>query len=258
MESIRKFINGFLALISFATIIPTGVYDISTAAEYFYLIPLVGFIEGLTVVPLVFIPLTPLVKAVLILSILYIITGLIHIDGFTDFIDALASRKTGEEALRIMKEPCSGAIAIASDILLILITYISLIIVATDKYRWYIILLSQTFAFESMFLLATISEPPKYEGLGKLFITKARDTKKSIANILLLVVLLFIAIYNNINIMKILTLVVIASVTLIILLYTNVKSRKILGYVNGDILGFCLELSRSSTLFISSILLALG
>ena len=257
MESAKKYINGFLALISFVTIIPTGVYDVSAAAEYFYLIPLIGFIEGLTVVPLIFIPVTSLLKAILILLILYIITGLIHIDGFTDFIDTLASRKTGEEALKIMKEPCRGAIAIVSDILLILITYISLIIVTNDEYNWYIILLSQTFAFESMFLLAIISESPKYEGLGKLFITKAKDIKKDLVNILLLVVLLFIAIYN-INIMKILFLVAMASVTLIILLYTNIKSHKILGYANGDILGFCLELSRSSTLFIISILLALG
>ncbi len=257
MKTVRKYINGFLALISFATIIPTGIHDISAAAEFFYLIPLVGFIEGLIVIPLLFIPITSFLKAILVLLVLYTITGLIHIDGFTDFIDALASRKTGEEVLKIMKEPCRGAIAIVSDILLIIVTYIALVIVANNEYNWYIILISQIFAFESIFLLATISNSPKYEGLGKLFITKAKDIKKSLVNILLLILLLFIVAYN-INMMKILSLVSAAIITLIILLYTNIKSHKVLGYANGDILGFCLELSRTSILFITSILIALG
>ncbi len=250
-------IRGFLALLSFLTIIPTKVHDVFLAAEYFHLVPIVGFIEGVIVILPLFIPIPSMMKAILALLAFYILTGFNHLDGFADFIDALASRKKNEEALKIMKEPWRGTMAIASTTLLILVTYISLIVLVENK--WYTIILAQVLAFESMFILAILSNPPTYQGLGKLFITKAKRPRKIMANIILMSIITFlILLLYSPDLVKILTLIIMTITTLLIILYAYVKSHRVLGYSTGDVLGFCLELSRSTNLLIASILLSVG
>jgi len=250
-------IRGFLALLSFLTIIPTKVHDVFLAAEYFHLVPIVGFIEGVIVILPLFIPIPSMMKAILALLAFYILTGFNHLDGFADFIDALASRKKNEEALKIMKEPWRGTMAIASTTLLILVTYISLIVLVENK--WYTIILAQVLAFESMFILAILSNPPTYQGLGKLFITKAKRPRKIMANIILMSIITFlILLLYSPDPVKILTLIIMTTTTLLIILCAYVKSHRVLGYSTGDVLGFCLELSRSTNLLIASILLSVG
>jgi len=250
-------IRGFLALLSFLTIIPTKVHDVFLAAEYFHLVPIVGFIEGVIVILPLFIPIPSMIKAVLALLTFYILTGFNHLDGFADFIDTLASRKKNEEALKIMKEPWRGSMAIASTTLLILVTYISLIVLVENK--WYSIILAQILAFESMFILAILSNPPTYQGLGKLFITRAKRPRKIMANIILMLVITFlILLFYGPDLVKILTLIIMTITTLLTILYAYVKSHRVLGYSTGDVLGFCLELSRSANLLIASILLSVG
>ena len=257
MHKYSYHIRGFLALLSFLTIIPTKVHDVFLAAEYFHLVPIVGFIEGVIVILPLFIPIPSTIRAVLALLAFYILTGFNHLDGFADFIDTLASRKKNEEALKIMKEPWRGSMAIASTTLLILVTYISLIVLVENK--WYSIILAQILAFESMFILAILSNPPTYQGLGKLFITRAKRPRKIMANIILMLVITFlILLFYGPDLVKILTLIIMTITTLLTILYAYVKSHRVLGYSTGDVLGFCLELSRSANLLIASILLSVG
>ena len=257
MHKYSYHIRGFLALLSFLTIIPTKVHDVFLAAEYFHLVPIVGFIEGVIVILPLFIPIPSMMKAILALLAFYILTGFNHLDGFADFIDTLASRKKNEEALKIMKEPWRGSMAIASTTLLILVTYISLIVLVENK--WYSIILAQILAFESMFILAILSNPPTYQGLGKLFITRAKRPRKIMANIILMLVITFlILLFYGPDLVKILTLIIMTITTLLTILYAYVKSHRVLGYSTGDVLGFCLELSRSANLLIASILLSVG
>jgi adenosylcobinamide-GDP ribazoletransferase len=53
----------------------------------------------------------------------YLITGFIHLDGFMDTSDALLSRRTLEEKLRILKDPHTGAFAVISVAVLFIICY---------------------------------------------------------------------------------------------------------------------------------------
>lgn len=53
----------------------------------------------------------------------YFITGAIHLDGFLDTSDALLSRRSLEEKLRILKDPHTGAFAIVSFGLLLLLSF---------------------------------------------------------------------------------------------------------------------------------------
>lgn len=258
MRKHSHYIRGFLALLSFLTIIPTRVYDVALAAEYFYLIPIVGFIEGLIAVLPLLMPIPLMLKAALTLLLLYVLTGFNHLDGFADFVDAIMSKRSNEEALKIMKEPWRGTMAIASVVLLIILTYVSIIILAEGN-KWYVIVLAQILTFESSFILAVLSNPPTYQGLGRLFVTKVKRSGKIIANIALALVAVFsilipyITDYN-----AILTLIFMVSTTLLTVLYVYIKAHSILGYSTGDVLGFCLELSRLVNLLTASILLSIG
>jgi len=50
--------------------------------------------------------------AALLMLVPYIIAGLIHLDGYMDTSDAILSRRTLEEKLRILKDPHTGSFAV--------------------------------------------------------------------------------------------------------------------------------------------------
>jgi adenosylcobinamide-GDP ribazoletransferase len=55
----------------------------------------------------------------------YVITGFLHIDGFMDASDAILSRRSREEKLRILKDPHAGAFAVVSVLVLFVICFAS-------------------------------------------------------------------------------------------------------------------------------------
>ena len=244
-------VKGFLALLSFLTIIPSGVYDLVLAAKYFYLVPLVGLLEGAIVVAPLYTSLPVELKTVLALSLSYLVTGFNHLDGFADFADAIASRRRGKEALRIIKEPWKGPMAIASTILIVLITYSSLRVLV-DEY--YVVIAAHVLAGESMYLLALFSKQPDYEGLGKLFIMESKHTIRTIFNITLLVVVLVTPLWAyGYNAFTMITVLLMTLSMMVAVLYTYVKAHSILGYSNGDVLGFCYELAKTVLLLTAAI-----
>ncbi len=56
--------------------------------------------------------LTPALTAAVCVVIPLLVTGGIHMDGFCDTTDALASNQSRERRLEILKDPCAGAFAI--------------------------------------------------------------------------------------------------------------------------------------------------
>lgn len=56
----------------------------------------------------------------------FLVTGFIHLDGFMDTSDALLSRRPLQEKLRILKDPHTGAFAVISVVVLMLICYASM------------------------------------------------------------------------------------------------------------------------------------
>ncbi len=243
-------VKGFLALLSFLTIIPTRVHDLLLGARYFYMVPLVGLVEGFIVVLPLYTGLPLELKALLALILSYLVTGFNHIDGFADFIDAIASRKHGEEALRIIKEPWKGPMAIISTILLVLTAFTSIMYLSTRYY--YLVVTSHVLASESMFLLAVFSRQPGYQGLGSLFIGEAKKNTSIIYNIVVaaLVLALLTYMYRPFPLVMIAFLLMTLT-AMVTVFYTYVKAHSILGYSNGDVLGFCFELTKTATLLVA-------
>ncbi len=248
--------KGFLALLSFLTIIPTRVHDLLLAAKYFYLVPLVGLVEGAIVILPLYTSLPLELKAVLALTLSYLITGFNHIDGFADFTDAIASRKKGVEALRIVKEPWKGPMAIIATILLVLTTFASLMYLSIRYY--YTVIIAHILAGESMFILASVSGQPDYKGLGSVFIAEAKKPYKIMLNSVIasLALVPLSYLYGLQPLVTVATLLM-ALAMMVAVLYTYVKAHSILGYSNGDVLGFCYELTRTVTLLAAAIPLSI-
>lgn len=241
---------------SFLTIIPTGVHDLKLASEHFYLISLIGFVEGTIASIPILLDAPPEVSAALILTLSYLITGFNHLDGFADFADALGSRAKGEDALRIMKEPGRGGMSIAMTILMILVAYSSLSKLVMQS-SWHIIVSAHILASESAYLLASISRPPDYQGLSREFIVNARSVKNILVNLIitagLLIPLFFAASRTLSRDCMVIVLPLIPAI-----LYTRAKAHEVLGFINGDVLGFCYELTKTAILASAVCFTALG
>ena len=254
MRSLLEKFKGFMALLSFLTIIPTGVHDLESASKLFYLAPAVGLLEGSMAAALILLNAPIYVKAALILVVSYLITGFSHLDGFADFTDALGSGRRGENALKIMKEPGRGAISTAATALLIIVVYSSLVALVAGGW-WDIIILSHVSASESMYLLAMISTPPSYHGLSNDFIIESKRGARIAINLLAVgVIFLAIAYIRRDTVCHQLTMI---ASTIIAVIYTWVKSHKVLGFANGDVLGFCYELAKAAALISSATLTSL-
>lgn len=91
--------------------------------------PLVGLLVGALLLLLRWLlgEAGPLLSAALVLTAWAGITGGLHLDGLADCADAWAGGQGDrEKSLRIMKDPCSGPIAVATVVLLLLVKFAAL------------------------------------------------------------------------------------------------------------------------------------
>ncbi len=232
-------------LLSFLTLIPTGSYSLERAAKCFFLVPLVGAVVGiLAIAPLLL--KQDLFSSLLSFLIFYLITGLNHLDGFSDFVDVLASGKRGEEALRILKEPWRGSFSQSSLAILLISAFVLIYLLRNSPLA---IILVNVFSYESMYLLSLISPLPPYEGLGSLFSKEARRLKAKTGNILTFIVLILgISIISVVYGIKVFTLLIYISLLLLSSITSITislrQAKRSLGFVNGDVLGYNFEVSR--------------
>ncbi|QOX65337.1 adenosylcobinamide-GDP ribazoletransferase [Anoxybacterium hadale] len=124
-----RFIQGFFMSLGMFSSIPCPYRPWNETARSLMLawLPWVGLVIGLIWYGLFYameqlaIPLQ-LEAAVLVLYP-YLITGFIHLDGYMDTSDAILSRRPLEDKLRILKDPHTGAFAVISVVVLMLLCY---------------------------------------------------------------------------------------------------------------------------------------
>lgn len=124
-----RFIQGFFMSLGMFSSIPCPYRPWNEKARHLMLawLPWVGLVIGLIWYGLYFameqlgMPLQ-LEAAVLVLYP-YLVTGFIHLDGYMDTSDAILSRRPLEEKLRILKDPHTGAFAVISVVVLMLLCY---------------------------------------------------------------------------------------------------------------------------------------
>lgn len=114
--------------LSFFTRMPVGSHaDWQRLAEKQSLFPLTGFLIGLMIyfsaVLLSFSPFSPDLKAALLLVFLYSLTGILHLDGISDFFDGVAARGTPDEKIDAMMDSELGAAGVLSTFLFLILVF---------------------------------------------------------------------------------------------------------------------------------------
>jgi len=110
--------------LSMFTIIPTPYieWDDESSKNMMKFYPIIGLIVGiiwsLIYITMSYIKSPLIIKSVVIMIAPFIISGMLHLDGYCDVCDAILSRRAKEEKLRILKDSRIGAFAVICLIIL--------------------------------------------------------------------------------------------------------------------------------------------
>ena len=125
----KKYFKGFLMAISMFTVIPLPRYewDDEGGKNIMKFYPAIGLIVGLIWYG-VFRLLNLLGASIMVITAItlitpFILTGMLHLDGYMDVCDALLSRRDKQEKLRILKDPHTGAFAVISVVMLFVVNF---------------------------------------------------------------------------------------------------------------------------------------
>ena len=182
----KKYYKGFLMAISMFTIIPLPRYewDDEGGKNIMKFYPVIGLIVGviwyLVLRVLSLLGASTMVIAAITLITPFLLTGMLHLDGYMDVCDALLSRRNKEEKLRILKDPHTGAFAVISVVMLFVVNF-SAIYTVVDKNNSIIgLILIPIISRSLMGYLLLSKESMKGSSLGAFFKRGTGDVDKVI------------------------------------------------------------------------------
>ncbi len=254
-------------LISFLTQIPVGKeVEIEAVIARIYLFPVVGLVIGLIVAVVAFFLFgwfvsAPEIAALLTLLALYLVTGLLHLDGLADFFDGVMAPGSKEEKKRAMKDNNTGIAGLFAAIFVLLASLFAIKTIGSALNvtgATFNVTFDSFYDFAAVFIIAEVSAKlsmntclvlgrgfESSEGLGKLFIQSFSPWKYLGSFILaLLIALLFTASFR---------FVVVFTGVVVALFVTNIAKQKF-GAISGDVMGASNELARCATLIIWTVL----
>ncbi len=180
----------FLRALSFLTILPMGRFSLPKEKELarsMAFFPLTGLVIGLLLALgyylLSFLFPNPLVL-LLIIGLLALLTRGLHLDGFADTLDGLASGGTKEKILEVMRDSRIGAFGVIGLILLIGAKYLALDQISTSSI-YYSLILMAVVGRNAMVLVCYRSPYARFsEGLAKPFLENLRTREVLISSAL--------------------------------------------------------------------------
>lgn len=134
--------------------------------------PLVGFLLGVILViadRLLSSFLPDGLTNILLLTLLALMTGGLHIDGFMDTLDGLAGGKDRESILEIMRDSRVGALGVVGIVLLLLIKWEALNVLPPEMKQGALLVMPVA-GRGGQVLLAYLSPYARSEGLGRPFV----------------------------------------------------------------------------------------
>lgn len=244
--------RGFLIALQFLTSIPVkikGAIGEKETASSMAFFPLVGLLIGaalaLSYNILVYI-LPHAVVCAFILAINVALTGGLHIDGFIDTIDALASGADKKRMLEIMREGRPGAVGIAAAILLFLAQYS--LLVSLPKGTIEASLITMAVLSRASFVVSSAIYPyaREGEGLGRRFAQRLGRKELWMAGLTALIVVAYI--------FKLSALLFILIVSAVILTFNGYIRGKV-GGITGDTIGALGEIIETVSLALAVVLI---
>lgn len=265
---LRQRLTGFRDLLAFMTGIPLGGGRIEAAASAFPLVPVVGVLEGilasLALLALGSLGVGGALAGAVYLAVHLLVTGAIHLDGFSDYVDVVGSRLSGERAVRVLKDPRKGSHAIVWVVVILIASAASAggmasMVGGSIRESGLLVLQLVTAIYaassEAMYIVLAVGRREPYEGLGSLFkdYMDAAGHALNVASYALIASVLALATPGSTTFKGLLLVVLAAPLPLSIIVSRDAEAR--LGFVNGDVAGFTYEAAR--TLLLVSAFLAL-
>lgn len=233
----------FLIALQFLTIFPVKIKpikeeEIGKSLIYF---PIVGALIGGVLVSVLFVLdfLPNLVKCSLILIISIVISGGIHLEGFSDACDGLYGGRCKEEILDIMRDSHIGAIGVIGLVCILLLKF-ALFLSIPKEILWKSLILMALFSRWIQVLVCYTSKYARKEGKGKYFIEYADKKGFFMGSIFTLIMFL--------SLMKIEGIILFFISLLPIWIFINYVKKRIDG-VTGDIIGATSEIAEVAILF---------
>lgn len=267
----KTYIKSFIMALSMFTIIPMPFieWDEKSSKNMMKLYPMVGAVIG--IIYAAFYSLMTLLKcpialeSAVLLIIPFILSGMIHLDGYCDVCDAILSRRNKEEKLRILKDSRIGAFAVAALFMLFFMQYGALSSVLQKQtfisveshnlVQYFTINCTALFKTNSiiyMFILIPIVSRSlagyfllsrvtiKESTLGAYFKKGTNKSDRLIMALIVLLCILLTVLYE-----RLLYVTVIAVMIICAYICTN-KCIKEFGGVSGDVAGFILVVCECS------------
>lgn len=255
-------------LISFLTQIPVRKdVKIEVVAARSYLFPFVALLIGLPVAVVAFLAFGYIgaaneIAALLTLLSIYLVTGLIHLDGLADFFDGLLAPGSKGDKIRAMKDDKMGIAGLFAAIIVLLVSLFAVESIGAELTATaFTFNFASFYDFASVFIIAEVSAKLSMntcmvlgkgfggtEGLGALFIRSFSPWKYLSALIsALLIALLFTVFTHSVCFFFVFMGIVVA-------FFVSYVAKKKLGVISGDIMGASNELARCTTLLLWAIL----
>ncbi|HID19659.1 MAG TPA: adenosylcobinamide-GDP ribazoletransferase [Methanophagales archaeon] len=253
-----------LDVISFLTQIPIRKeVKIEEVATRSYLFPFAALLIGLLVSVVAFVCFrflaTELASLFTLLTI-YLITGLMHLDGLADFFDGIMATGSRSEKRKAMKDAKIGIAGLFAVIFVQLLSLFAITIACAATFDFD---LCTFYTFASVFIIAEVSAKISIntclllgkgfdvgEGMGALFIRSSTGTKYILALLSSLFIALICTIFTDIF------RFFIAFTGIVVAFCVVWMAKKKFGAVSGDVIGASNELARCVTLLIWAILLS--
>ncbi len=232
--------------INFLTILPFEKFSRDIKEEKIkdsvLFFPVVGILLGLmlSIIYLIFRNVfSPLVLSAFIVTILAILTGGLHLDGFIDSIDGLFGGKNKEDILKIMKDHNVGAFGVIGVVCLLMIKFALIGSFSKDIFLKAIFIMP-VLSRSSMSFVLLLTPSSKSNGLGSAFAGERKAVYWLIPVLIpyILTILLF-GIKGNF----------IAFFVLLFALIVRGYFLKKIGGITGDTLGMLNELVEVFVLF---------
>jgi adenosylcobinamide-GDP ribazoletransferase len=250
-----ELLRGLRSLLTLLTSIPLGGGSVEDAARSFYAVPLVGALEGIVLSAYLYL-LRTLGVAAEVAALTYVVahvalTGGIHLDGFADYSDVLGSRLRGDKAVAVLKDPRRGAYGV-----LLTATTVTASYALTERiYRVLpcpelvaLLTLSYIASAESIYVASSAGRSEPYRGLARDFTLRAKEPGSVARNAslyLLAVLAVALGVFEQLP-----RLLAVASLAPVVGYLVARDANLRLGFVNGDVLGFCFEVCRVLSLLV--------
>ena len=253
-----------LDIISFLTQIPIRKeVKLEEVAAKTYLFPFAAVLIGLLVSVVAFVSFrffVPVIASLLTLLAIYLITGLIHLDGVADFFDGIMARGSRSEKRKAMKDVKIGIAGLFAVIFVLLASLFAIETVCATTFNFDF---CAFYTFASVFIIAEVSAKLSMNtcmivgkrvedggGMGTLFIRSSTGSRYVVALLSSAFIALICTIFTDpFRFFIVFTGIVVAFFVVWI-------AKKKFGAVSGDVIGASNELARCVTLLILAILLS--